>query len=100
MAATTLFLIFSAFSWNSAQTIEHQLKHAAQFTGLDHVDVELVEDFRMLREALREGAAALDAIGQGIDGALEHDVLLLLGQHRETAQQRQGRRRSASRAAA
>ena len=59
------------------ETVEHDFEHAAELAGLHHVDVELVEDPRVLREALGEGAAALDGFGQRVDGALAaRDALL------------------------
>ena len=48
-----------------------------------------VKDFRMLGQALGEGAAAFDGYRQFVNDALEGGVALLLFQHAQTAQQRQ-----------
>ncbi len=51
------------------QTGQDEFEHAAELAGAHHVDVKIVEDFRMLREAFGEGAAALHGIGQTADRA-------------------------------
>ena len=48
------------------QAVQHDFKHAAQFAGLDHVDKQPVEDFRMLGQPFGKGAAAFN--GQGESG--------------------------------
>jgi hypothetical protein len=48
-----LFLVFG-------ETVEDDFEHTAEFAGLDHVDVELVEDLGVLGEGFGEGGAALD----------------------------------------
>ena len=54
------------------QTRQDHFEHAAELAGLHHVDVKIVEDARMLREALGKGAAALHGIGQFVDGLLQN----------------------------
>ena len=49
------------------ETVQNKLKHAAEFARLDHVDVELVEDARVLREGFGERAAALHRVGELIN---------------------------------
>ena len=56
-----LFLVFG-------ETVEDDFEHTAEFAGLDHVDVELVEDLRVLGERLGEGGTALDVFGERADG--------------------------------
>ena len=51
------------------ETGQHDFEHAAELAGLHHVDVEIVEDARVLREAFGKGAAALHGIGQRVDRA-------------------------------
>ncbi len=71
------------------QADEHQFQHAADLAGLDHVDVELVENLRVLRQPFGERAAALHRVAELGDGRLEHRVALLFFEHRQPAQQRQ-----------
>ena len=63
MAATTLPLIFWAFSWNSDEPVQHDFQHTAQFAGFDHVDVKPVKNLGMLRQCLGKSAAAFDRRG-------------------------------------
>ena len=42
---------------------EHDLEYAAKFACLHHADVKLVKDARVLRQRIRERAAALDGLG-------------------------------------
>ncbi len=64
---------------------QHYFEHAADFARRHHVDVEVVEDARMLRQALGKCAAPLHGVGQAIDCLLQDDVALLFAEHVETA---------------
>ena len=46
---------------------KHELEHAADLAGFHHVDVKVVKDQWMLRQAFGEGTAALHAIGEFVD---------------------------------
>ena len=59
---------------------EHKLKHAADFAGFDHVDVQIVEDPRMQRERVGKCAAALHGIRDFVDRVFQHLVALLFRQ--------------------
>ena len=71
------------------QPRQDHFKHTADLAGLHHVDVEIVEDARMLREAVGKGAAALHRIGQFGDRAFQNRIALLFAENSEAAQQRQ-----------
>ena len=64
------------------QTRQHHFEHAAELAGLHHVDVEIVEDARMLREAFGKGAAALHGIGQFGDRAFQNGIAFLFARER------------------
>ena len=77
-----LFLVFG-------EPVEHEFEHAAQFAGLDHVDVKLVEN---LRECWRLSENVLPVCTESarvLMVRLHHRIRLLPAQHGETAQQRQ-----------
>ena len=71
------------------QTDEDELHDAAKFAGFHHVDIKLVENFRMLSEAIGKSAASLHGVGQLSDRLAQHRVGFLLAEHIETTQQRE-----------
>src|SRR5438105_787193 len=70
---------------------ENELEHTTDFAGLYHIDVKIVKDERILREAFRERAAALDRLSE-LDGRVFQDrITFLFGENVEAAQKRQAR---------
>ncbi len=67
MAATTLFLIFCAFLLEFREPAKHELKHAPDLACFHHVDVKVIKDQWMLRQAFRKGTASLHSIGEFVD---------------------------------
>ena len=72
-----------------SQTGEHHFKHPAEFPGLHHVDVELIENARVLCQALRKGGTTLHGIRERVDGPAENLIGFLFAQHGQATQQRQ-----------
>ena len=85
--ALDLLRLFGKFR----QAFQHHFEHAAQFTGLDHVDEQAVENLRMLRQGLGKRAAALDGERQFAKNSPERGVALLFFEHAQAAQERQAR---------
>ena len=71
------------------ETVEHDFEHTAEFAGLDHVHIELVENARVLGQGLGEGGAALDVLGECRNGGAQHGMRLLFLKHGEAAQEGQ-----------
>ena len=63
------------------QPSQDHFKHAADLAGFHHVDVKIVEDARMLREAVGKSAAALHGIGQFVDRVFQNRIAFLFAQN-------------------
>ena len=70
---------------------QNDFEHTAELSGLNHVDVKVVEDRRVLRERLRKSAATLHAVGKFVDRFLENFVALLFRENCQASQEGQPR---------
>src|SRR5215471_9790362 len=75
-----LVLNFRGFLLKFSKTVEHELEHAAELPGFHHVDVKIVEDQRMQGKRIGKRTAALDSVGQFVDGVFKHLIALLFFQ--------------------
>jgi hypothetical protein len=82
-----LALDFLGLFHELGEAVEDDFENAAELAGLDHVHIEAVENLGMLREALGEGAAALDGRGEVADNVFERGILLLFFEDAEAAQE-------------
>ena len=46
---------------------KHELEHAADLACFHHVDIKVIKDKRMLRQAFRKRAATLHSVGEFVD---------------------------------
>jgi hypothetical protein len=70
---------------------EDDFEYTAELTGPHHIDVEIVEQARMLGQPFGKGAAALDGIREFVDRALEDRIALLFREHAQAPKERQSR---------
>ena len=71
------------------QAVQHHLQHTAEFACLDHADEQLVEHLGMLGQALGEGTASLNHLGQLTQHTSQRWRFLLLFEHPEAAKEGQ-----------
>ena len=71
------------------KTLQNGIQNTAGLTGLDHVDVQGIEDFWRAAHRRREGRAALDLTARSGQDLLKDLVLLLARQNLKTLYERQ-----------
>ena len=89
--ALHLVLDLLALLGEFGETAEDDFKNAARFTCLDHVDVKMVENLRILRERLGERSAGCDVLADAVQGLDHLGILHLTLQNLNAAHQRQAR---------
>src|SRR4030095_14295350 len=76
-------LVFNlrGFLLKFGKPVKHEFEHAADLASLDHVDVQIVEDFRMHRSCVGKSTGALHTVSDLADCFFQHLIAFLLSKN-------------------